>query len=69
METVWNIWAAENWVISVQQPVVGKHMPVRPAVRKTHEADKEQNEEEKEWEVTSGGRWSFFFKGAHFCQI
>lgn len=25
-------------MISVRQPVVGKHMSVKPAVRKTHEA-------------------------------
>lgn len=31
-------------MISVHQPVVGKHMSVKPAVRKTHGAGKEEKQ-------------------------
>lgn len=45
METVWNIWTEEDWVITVHQPVVSKHMSGKPAVRKTHEAGREERTE------------------------
>lgn len=39
METVWNIWTEEYWVISVRQSFVGKHEPEKPAVSKTQETE------------------------------
>lgn len=54
MKTVWNIWTEEDWVISVRQPVVGKHMSVKPAAEKTREAQKRREEEEEgqgKWEI------------------
>lgn len=34
-------------MISVRQPVVGKHMSVKPAAEKTHEAQKRRGEERR----------------------
>lgn len=48
METVWNIWTVEDWVISVRRPVVGKHMSVKPAVRRTHETGVERSRRRRE---------------------